>query len=73
MLDPDDLTPADEAVLELMRSGRVTAPYAAEETEYTIQYVRDTLTNLRKHGHVRRVHKGLYELVDDPRENSNDG
>lgn len=68
MLDADDLGPADESMLDLLHEGRVTAPYAAEETGYSLQYVRDVLSRLVEHSHVRKVHKGLYELVDDPRE-----
>lgn len=68
MLDADDLGPADDAMLTLLQEGRVTAPYAAEETGYSLQYTRDILNRLVDHGHVRKVHKGLYELVDDPRE-----
>jgi len=68
MLSPGNLSPADEAVLDLLREGRVTAPYAAEEADYSLQYVRDVLARLVEHGHVRKVHTGLYELVDDPRE-----
>lgn len=68
MLDPEDLGPADEALLDLLEEGRVTAPYAAEETGYSLQYVRDVLRRLVEHDHVRKVYEGLYELVDDPRE-----
>ncbi|GGM58975.1 DNA-binding IclR family transcriptional regulator [Halarchaeum rubridurum] len=68
MLDPSDLAPADEALLSLLREGRITAPYAAAETGYNLQYVRDRLTRLVEHGNVEKVHEGLYELVEDPRE-----
>ncbi len=68
MLEADDLGPADNKLLDLLHAGRVTAPYAAEETDYSLQYVRDVLGRLVEHGHVQKVHKGLYELVDDPRE-----
>lgn len=66
MLDADDLGPADESLLELLQDGRVTAPFAAAETGYSLQYVRDRLTRLVEHGHVDKIHEGLYELVDDP-------
>jgi predicted transcriptional regulator of viral defense system len=72
MLKPDDLSPADEAVLSVLADGRVTAPYASDETEYSLQYVRDVLTRLTEHGHVRKVYTGLYELVDDPREQTDE-
>jgi len=69
MLDPEDLSPADESVLDLLRDGRVTAPYVREETDYSLQYIRDVLSRLVEHEHVRKVHDGLYELVEDPRDN----
>lgn len=68
MLKPDDLGPADRALLSLLADGRVTAPYAAEATGYSLQYVRDVLRRLVEHNHVEKIHKGLYELVDDPRQ-----
>lgn len=67
MLDADDLAPVDEALLELLQEGRITAPYAAAETDYSLQYTRDRLTRLCEHGNARKVHEGLYELVADPR------
>jgi len=68
MLDADDLGPADEKLLDMLRGGRVTAPYAAEETGYSLQYVRDRLGRLVEHGNAKKVYEGLYELVEDPRE-----
>ncbi|SFR41946.1 HNH endonuclease [Halogeometricum rufum] len=62
----------EEAVLDLLREGRVTAPYAADETGYSLQYVRDVLGRLVEHGHARKVYQGLYEFVDDPREEEDD-
>ncbi len=68
MLDIDDLGPADEALLDLLNEGRITAPYAAEETGYSLQYVRDRLGRFVEHGNAKKVYEGLYELVDDPRD-----
>jgi len=65
-LDAEDLSPAQDAALEMLREGRVTAPFVAEETGYSLQYVREQLTDLLKHGHVEKIHDGLYELVDEP-------
>lgn len=67
MLDADDLGPADEKLLDLLQDGRVTAPFAADETGYSLQYVRDRLGRLVEHGNASKVYEGLYELVDDPR------
>jgi len=68
MLDEDDLGPADRALLDLLNDGRITAPYAAQEADYSTQYVRDCLGRLVEHGNARKVYQGLYELVEDPRQ-----
>jgi len=67
MLSESDLNPCDRRLIELLGEGRVTAPYAAQETGYSLQYVRDRLGRLAEHSHVERIHDGLYELVDNPR------
>lgn len=67
MLDKQDLGPADEKLLDLLNEGRVTAPYAASETDYSLAYVRDRLGRLVEHGNVRKIYEGLYELAEDPR------
>lgn len=67
MLDEEDLGPADEAILDMLNEGRVTAPYVADITEYNLQYIRDRLSRLVEHGNVCKVYEGLYELVEDPR------
>ena len=67
MLEEDDLGPADEVLLDMLNEGRVTAPYVANETGYSLQYVRDRLGRLVEHGNARKVYEGLYELVEDPR------
>lgn len=72
MLDEDDLAPADEEILSLLRDGRVTAPYAAAETGYSLQYVRDRLARFVEHGNAHKVYEGLYELESDPAEPTND-
>jgi hypothetical protein len=72
MLSEDDLGPADKALLDVLQDGRVTAPYAAEEADYSLQYVRDRLGRLVEHGNARKVYEGLYELVDDPRQITDD-
>lgn len=62
----DTSPPAQRSLLDLLRDGRVTAPFAADETGYSLQYCREQLANLVEHGHVVKVHDGLYELDDDP-------
>jgi len=72
MLNDDDLAPSDRDILDMLQEGRVTAPYVADEKEYSLQYVRDRLTRLVEHGNARKVYQGLYELVSDPREGFDD-
>lgn len=68
MLEPEDLAPVDDVILDLLHEGRITTPYASEETGYSQQYVRDRLNRLLEHDVIRKVHRGLYELKTDPRE-----
>jgi len=60
-----DLSPTDKAILEMLREGRCTPAYIAAERDYTRAHVRNRLQRLTEHGHVTRLHKGLYELTDD--------
>jgi len=69
MLREEDLAPADEELLDLLQNGRITAPFASDETGYSLQYIRDRLGRLVEHGNVDKVYEGLYELSCDPRDN----
>lgn len=68
VLTPDDLNDTDDAVLEVLRAGRVTPQYAAGEMGVSRTYASERLKRLVEHNHVEKVAPGLYELVDDPRE-----
>ncbi len=68
MLKEDQLTDVDNAILDLLSDGRVIVPYVEDETGYSSEYIRARLTRLIEHGHVRKEYKGLYELVNDPRD-----
>jgi hypothetical protein len=72
MLEPDDLSPTDEKILDMLRQGRVTAPFVADEKDVSLQYARDRLGRMVEHGNARKVYEGLYELVDDPRDDGAD-
>lgn len=61
-----DLNPTDRAILEHLRDGRCTPHYLSEKTGYTRGNVTSRLARLVEHGIVEKLHKGLYELVDDP-------
>jgi DNA-binding IclR family transcriptional regulator len=61
-----DLSPTDRAILNMLREGRCTPAYIAAEQDYSRAHVRNRLQRLTEHGYVRRLHKGLYELVSEP-------
>jgi hypothetical protein len=64
----DSMRDVDAKILKLLTEGRVTAPYVSARTEYSLQYSRDRLKRLCEHGHVEKIHSGLYQLIDDPRQ-----
>ena len=70
MLEPRQLNATDEAILTVMaeNGGRMTPSWIAEETDNKRAYVSQRLKRLSEHGHVEKPHRGLWELVDDPRE-----
>lgn len=68
VLTPDDLNDTDDAVLDVLRTGRVTPQYAADEMGVSRTYASERLKRLVEHNHVEKVAPGLYELLDDPRD-----
>jgi hypothetical protein len=66
----DSMRDVDAKILKLLREGRVTTSYAANRVGYSLAYTRDRLNRLCDHGHAEKIHSGLYELTDDPREDS---
>lgn len=66
VLAPDDLNDTDTAVLDVLREGRVTPQYAADQMDVSRTYASERLKRLVEHKHVEKIAPGLYELVDDP-------
>jgi len=65
--DPDDED--EERVLAVMREENRATPYLIRErTDIRKEYVSRYLDNLRRAGWVRKVTRGLYEFVEDPRD-----
>jgi len=62
-----DLNPTDTVILDMLAEGRCTPAYIAAEHDYTRQNVQNRLHRLVEHGYVRKLHQGLYELVEDTR------
>jgi len=67
-METDDLDDLHESILDELHNGRVTPSLLADETGESRQLMSSRLRDLVMGGHVRKVHKGLYELVNDPRE-----
>lgn len=63
-----DLNEADEGIIEVLREGRNTPANIARRLDYSREYVSQRLKRLREHNMVNRPDRGLYELVDDPRD-----
>lgn len=72
VLTTDDLNDTDQRVLDVLRDGRVTPQYAADEAGISRTYASERLKRLVEHGHVDKLAAGLYELADDPREDNDE-
>jgi len=76
MLDPRQLNSTDARILAFMseHGGRVTRAWLADEIDdVNPAYLSQRLKRLKEHGHVEQPHRGLWDLVDDPREDETDG
>jgi hypothetical protein len=69
-MDPEDLRPADEAILDQLHDGRATKGALVDWTGFSRNTVYNRLEVLEAAEHVNCIHDGtrLFELVSDPRE-----
>jgi len=65
-----DLNDTDRLILDELHDGRNVPANIADELDVSRQYVQQRLRRLREHGYVRNIGRGVYELVEDPRENA---
>jgi|APHM01.1.fsa_nt_gi Bacterial regulatory protein, arsR family. len=70
MVEPDDLDDLHWEIIQELRDGRCTPSYLAENTGESRQLISQRLRDLVMAGFVEKVHTGLYELVEDPRDDS---
>jgi len=61
-------TEHDEKVLSVLKEGRANPLHIREESDLPKQRINESLERLRSAGWVRKVTRGLYELVEDPRD-----
>jgi len=69
-MQEDDLDNLHHAILDELHEGRITPSYVAKKTGESRQLISSRLRDLVMADYVQKIHKGLYELVDDPREES---
>jgi predicted transcriptional regulator len=62
-----ELSQTDENILDMLNEGRCTPNYIADELDLSRQHITNRLRRLEEHDIITKVHRGLYELVDDPR------
>ena len=55
-------------IIDILRDGRGTPSYLAEETDESRQLVSQRLRDLQMAGYVEKIHTGLYELAEEPEE-----
>ena len=68
-MEPDeDFDSIHWSLIVVLREGRATPSYLGERIGESRQLVSQRLRDLTMAGYVDKVHTGLYELVDDPRE-----
>lgn len=64
----EDLDELHREILRELNQGRCTPSYLSELTGESRQLISQRLRDLVMAGYVKRIHKGLYELSEDPRD-----
>jgi GTP-sensing pleiotropic transcriptional regulator CodY len=72
VLGPEDLNETDREILEELEEGRVTPALIADRRDLGRSYISQRLIRFEEHGHADELVRGLYELVDDPRKDSDE-
>jgi DNA-binding Lrp family transcriptional regulator len=68
-MPPIQLSDTDKAILDILEEGRNAPSNIADRLDFTRQYIQRRLRRLEEHGHIQNIGSGVYELVDDPRDN----
>jgi DNA-binding Lrp family transcriptional regulator len=68
-MPPIQLSDTDKAILDVLEEGRNAPSNIADRLDFTRQYIQQRLRRLEEHGHIQNIGSGVYELVDDPRDN----
>jgi hypothetical protein len=70
VLEPRQLNEADREILDELHEGRASPSYLSEQTGVEQTYINQRLRRLDEHAHVENLARGLWELVDDPRDDA---
>ena len=70
VLEPRQLNEADREILDELHEGRASPSYLSEQTGVEQTYINQRLRRLDEHGHVENLARGLWELINDPRDDS---
>jgi len=62
IMDADDMRDADWEIVAVLDDGRANAPFIAEKTGYSAQYIRERLGRLKQDDIVEPLGHGLYEI-----------
>jgi DNA-binding Lrp family transcriptional regulator len=62
------LNDTDITLIECLSQGRNVPANLAEEIGVSRQYVQQRLKRMEEHEVVRNIGRGVYELVEDPRD-----
>ena len=63
------LSDTDNEIIEILEEGRNAPLNIANRLDFSRQYVQRRLKRLEEHGYIQNIGSGVYELVDDPRDN----
>lgn len=62
-----ELKPVDEQILDVLHEGRNVPSNIADEIDVSRQWATQRLQQMESADYVRNVGRGVYELVEDPR------
>jgi len=77
-LEEDELNDLDDRILDALANGRATPTllkkiFEKDGTDVSRQYINQRMKRLSEHDHIDNLFDtGVYELISDPRSNTDD-
>lgn len=66
-----DLNDTDLTILDMLAEGRNVPANIGDELDVSRQYIHQRMKILETADYIRNIGRGVYELVEDPREEDN--